>query len=259
MPEILEIEIYRRLADRVVGRAITGVNTPDGWYLKGCTADAVADAVIGATVVEARRRGKLLLLDLDDHRPTIGLRFGMTGRLIIDGDAAIDSLEYSSDRNDPAWDRFSLRFDHGSLVMRDPRRLGGVELDPDEERLGVDAWSLQADQLGAALKGGRGPLKARLLDQQRIAGLGNLLTDETLWRAGIDPHRTSGELQAAEIERLAAAVHEVLDQLDRRGGSHLGDLQDERHREGVCPVDGAALQRDKVGGRTTYWCPKHQV
>lgn len=257
MPEILEIEIYRRLAEGVVGRTIGGVETPDSWYLKGCTARAVADALTGATVTAARRRGKLLLLDLGD-RPTLGLRFGMTGRLIIDDHAAIDVLEYSSDRNDPAWDRFTMRFGNGWLTVRDPRRLGGVELDPDEELLGVDAWQLDEALLSAALAGGRGALKARLLDQKRIAGLGNLLTDEILWRASIAPTRAAGSLSPGEISELATQIRVVLDELDGRGGSHRGDLHDERHPDGVCPIDGASLRRDKVGGRTTYWCPKHQ-
>ncbi len=259
MPEILEIEIYRRFAENVIGRTIRRVEAPDSWYLKGCTADAVTDAITNATIRASRRHGKLLLLDLGDQRPTLGLRFGMTGRLIVDDDAAIDVLEYSSDRNDPAWDRFALVFDHGKLTMRDPRRLGGVELDPDEAALGIDAWRLDEKGLSNALAEGRGALKARLLDQKRVAGLGNLLTDEILWRAGIAPTRAAGSLSRDEIHQLARQVREVLDELDSRGGSHRGDLHDERHAAGVCPLDGFDLSRDKVGGRTTYWCPKHQL
>lgn len=258
MPEILEIEMYRRFATHAVGRTIVSVDAPDPWFLKGCSADAVTDAVSGATIVAARRRGKLLLVDLSDRRPTLGLRFGMTGRLIIDDVSPIESLEYSSDRNDPAWDRFGLGFASGSLTLRDPRRLGGVELDPDEDALGADAWQLAPDTLREALARGRGPLKARMLDQKRIAGLGNLLTDEILWRSALDPTRVAGGLDDDEIDRLSRTIHTVLDQLMERGGSHRGDLHEERNSEGICPADGAGLQRDKVGGRTTYWCPKHQ-
>ncbi len=258
MPEILEIEIYRRFAQRTVGRTITRVDAPDSWYLKGCSAQEVSDATAGAAITAARRKGKLLLLDLDGGRPTLGLRFGMTGRLIVDEDAAIEVLEYSSDRNDPAWDRFVLSFAEGMLTMRDPRRLGGVELDPDESLLGTDAWELDEESLEAALAGGKGALKARLLDQKRIAGLGNLLADEVLWRSGLDPTRSAGMLSSAEISELSATVRDVLDQLDGRGGSHRGDLHDERCTGGVCPLDGVDLKREKVGGRTTYWCPEHQ-
>jgi formamidopyrimidine-DNA glycosylase len=259
VPEILEIELYRRLADRVVGRAVTGVDTPDAWYLKGgLGAAGVSEVLGGATIRGTRRVGKLLLLDLDGARPALGLRFGMTGRLVVDGTAAIEHLEYGSARDEPAWMRFRLRFAAGSLEMRDPRRLGGVVVDPDESVLGVDAWEVDEDRLGEVLAAGSAPLKARLMDQRRLAGLGNLLTDEILFRAGLDPARPAGELEAAERRRLAATIPSTLDDLFERGGSHTGDLQPARIRGGLCPRDGTPLSRRTVGGRTTYSCPAHQ-
>ena len=87
--------------------------------------------------------------------------------------------------------------------MRDPRRLGGVELDPDEARLGLDAADVgRAAPARTLLAGAQAPLKARLLDQARLAGVGNLLADETLWRAGLDPARPAGSLDPAEVRRL---------------------------------------------------------
>jgi len=152
MPEMLEVEIYRRAAATAVGRRIVGVDAPDAWYLKGgIDAGDVTTALLGETVVADRRRGKLLLLDTTG--PTIGLRFGMTGVLDVDGHDAIDGLEYSSHRRDPAWERFVLHFDDGgALRMRDPRRLGGIELDPDEDRLGPDAAEVTLRQLTAVGK-----------------------------------------------------------------------------------------------------------
>lgn len=260
MPELLEVEAYRRLADRTVGRTIAAVDAPDAWFLKrGATPAMVRDALVGATIRGTDRRGKLLLVDLDGDRPRLGLRFGMTGRLVLDGEAAIDRLEYASGRDDPAWDRFALRFaDGGRLRISDPRRLGGVELDPDVAALGPDAWMIRAPALRALLAGSDAPLKARLLDQARLAGLGNLLVDETLWRAGLDPARPAGSLTAEEVAALAARIRRTVALLDRRGGSHTGDLQAQRHRDGHCPRDGAPLRRRTVGGRTTYSCPVHQ-
>ncbi|MCY3616257.1 MAG: hypothetical protein OXG66_01165, partial [Acidimicrobiaceae bacterium] len=102
----------------------------------------------------------------------------------------IDHLLYDSPRHEPAWDRFGLEFEGaGAMVLRDPRRLGGVQLDPDESRLGPDALSLTLGQLRTALGRSTAALKARLLDQQRLAGLGNLLADEALWRARLSPVR----------------------------------------------------------------------
>ncbi len=260
MPELIEVEAYRRLADRAVGRRIAVVEAPDAWFIKrGATPDAVSDVLDGATIVATGRVGKLLVLELDGDRPHLGLRFGMTGRLVLDGEAAIDRLEYSSGRDDPAWDRFALRFaDGGRLRMSDPRRLGGVELDPDVAALGPDAWTIRAPALRNALAGSAAPLKSRLLDQARVAGLGNLLVDETLWRAGLDPVSVSGELAAPAVQALAGHIRRTVALLDRRGGSHTGDLQAERHRDGHCPRDGVPLLRRTIGGRTTYSCPAHQ-
>lgn len=257
MPELLEVEVYRRLADEVVGRTVEAVEAPDGWFLKGgATPAQVIGAVEGATVRGTDRIGKLLLVDLGDDRPELGLRFGMTGRLVLDDHAPIVALEYASHRDDPAWDRFALRFDDGArLRLSDPRRLGGVELDPDRAALGPDAWSLTEGQLRSALAGSRAPLKARLLDQSRVAGLGNLLVDETLWRARLDPRREAGALAPAEVRRLRSRIASTVADLFAKGGSHRGDLQDHRVRGGRCPRCGGSLDRTVVGGRTTYWCP----
>ena len=259
MPELLEVETYRRQAEAVVGRTIERVDAPDAWFVKrGEPAELVA-ALPGRRVEAARRRGKLLVLDLSGG-VRLGLRFGMTGRLVVDGAASIEKLEYSSGRDEPAWDRFGLRFTDGTeLRLRDPRRLGGVTLEPDEDTLGVDALAVTPDELAAALGTSTAPLKARLLDQGRLAGVGNLLADEILWRAGLDPARPAGGLTGAERAALHAAVVEVLVDLGARGGSHTGDLRQAAALDGLCPRDGTPLARRTVGGRTTLSCPAHQV
>ncbi len=259
MPEMLEIEFYRRAAERTVGRTISRVGAPDAWYLKaGLTPAALRRAVTGRIVSAIRRRGKLLLLDTGDG-PTVGLRFGMTGRLLVDGVPGMEHLEYGSDREELAWDRLILEFaEGGELRIRDPRRLGGVELDPDEDRLGPDALDITPAQLRDIIGSSRAPLKARLMDQHALAGVGNLLVDEALWRAGIDPARPANSLSPAELRRLHRHLRATLVELAERGGSHTGDLQEERRRDGICPKDGTPLQRRTVGGRTTYSCPLHQ-
>src|SRR5688572_27987383 len=220
---MIEVEHYRRVADRTVGRVIRRAHAPDPWYLKGgTTAAALRRTQRGATVTDARRIGKLLLLDTD--AVTLGLRFGMTGRLLVDGAGPIDKLEYSSARHEPAWTRFALRFaGGGSLEMVDPRRLGGV-----------------------------------VLDQSRIAGIGNLLADEILWRSDLDPNRPAESLDPDEVTALHRTLRRTVRLLTKRGGSHTGDLQIARVRGATCPRDGAPLQRRTIGGRTTYSCPAHQ-
>ena len=235
------------------------VDAPDAWYLRGGPGAAELDDLVSGRRVDAvRRTGKLLLIDLDGS-VSLGLRFGMTGRLSVDGIAAIERLEYSTARADPAWERFRLCFEpSGELVMIDPRRLGRVSVDPDETALGPDAAGIGPAALRAALAGSTTSLKARLMDQRRLAGLGNLLTDEILWRARLSPARPAGGLSPRETTRLHRVMRTTLGQLDARGGSHTGDLFIARVRGGLCPRCGAALTRSSLGGRTTFWCAVEQ-
>jgi formamidopyrimidine-DNA glycosylase len=277
LPELLEAEQARALIEaHALDREIGAVDAPDAWYLKrGLTSRGAKRALKGRAIVGARRRGKQLLLDMsasvrrpgtpagregDHDGPVLGLHLGMSGRVLIDGEAAGDPLVYASNREVTAWHRFTLRFaDGGALAMRDPRRLGAVELDPDEDRLGVDALELTLPHLRALLGRSRAPVKAFLMDQSRIAGLGNLLCDEILWRSGIAPARVAMSLDAGAQVRLQRAIRTTLRTLTRRGGSHTGDLMVARVPGGHCPRDGWPLVRSTVGGRTTYWCPKHQL
>jgi formamidopyrimidine-DNA glycosylase len=267
MPEMLEAEMARRvIEERALGRKIAGVVADDAWYLKrGLTARGVADALPGRRFVTARRTGKQLLVDTSGVArsrtpgPVLGLHLGMSGRVVIDGESAGDPLLYASNAENPAWLRFGVEFaDGGSLWLRDPRRLGAVELDPDESRLGPDAATIDRAALDRVIAKSTAPLKAVLMDQSRIAGLGNLLTDEILWRAGLDPARPARSLDDRARAALVRAIRQTIRVLGRRGGSHTGDLQASRARGGVCPRDGAELLRRTVGGRTTYSCPRHQ-
>ena len=259
MPEMLEIEEYRLAADPVIGRTISGVHAPDEWYAKGATTpDSLRAELPGLRITGTRRIGKLMLVDTDG--PVLGLRYGMTGRILVDDTAPIAALEYSSDRNDPAWDRFGLDFaEGGSLVIRDPRRLGGVELDPDESKLGPDAAAVTLKPFRSILTSSSAPLKARIMDQAKLAGIGNLLADDMLYRAGLAPDRPANSLSDQEQVKLHRAMRRTIEVLGERGGSHTGDLQPVRVRGGRCPKDGAELRREDVGGRTTYWCPDHQI
>ena len=260
MPELPEVEAYRRLAEAALDRPVTGVHAPDAWFLKGGIAPRnVEEALLGRSFRSARRIGKVLLLDTSDGGPILGLRFGMTGRLLVDGRAGVDRLVYASGRPEPRWDRFGVRFaDGGELRLRDPRRLGGVHLDLDEDRLGPDVAELTPAGLRKVLATSNVALKARLMDQARLAGVGNLTADEVLWRAGLDPRRPARSLSEAEVRRLHRHLRRTVDDLVERGGSHTGDLMPARVAGGACPRDATPLARATVGGRTTWWCPEHQ-
>jgi formamidopyrimidine-DNA glycosylase len=263
VPELLEVEAYREVAQITAGRRIDAVAALDRWYLKGGIGPGMlSELLVGATVRAARRRGKLLLLDTDVDT-VVGLRFGMSGRLLLferDGTARdeVGPLLHGPGRDREEWHRFGLHFEDGSrLVVTDPRRLGGVLVDPPLDRFGPEAVDVTAEQLGVALRGAV-VLKAALMDQRRLAGLGNLLVDEVLWRAGLAPTRPVEDLAPRDREVLAEVVRSAVAELARRGGSHTGDLGPHRRRGGRCPRCGSLLERGEVGGRTTYWCPQEQ-
>jgi formamidopyrimidine-DNA glycosylase len=261
VPEILEVETARALLDaRALNREIATVYAPDAWFLKrGLTPRGVRAALRGQSFIGARRRGKLILVDVESGA-VLGMHLGMSGRVLVDDEAAGDPLLYASNKDDSGYHRFGVIFaDGGTMYLRDPRRLGAVELDPDEDRLGPDAFDLTLAQLRTIAARSRAPVKAVLMDQSRIAGLGNLLCDEVLWRAGIDPARPADDLADDEVKRLHRAIRDTLRILGRRGGSHTGDLTSARGPGLHCPKDGAALLRRTVGGRTTYSCPLHQL
>jgi formamidopyrimidine-DNA glycosylase len=264
VPEILEVERYRTLAERALHRPVSSVWMVDDRYGRGgTTTRRLRNALTGHEFGAARRRGKLMLIDTDDG-PTLGVRFGMTGGLVVDGQQALDRLRYGPGVFDEKWVRARISFDDGgTLVLHDPRRFGSLELSPDEDRLGPDALTASLSDVRASLAvnplraGPVAPLKARLMDQERIAGVGNLLADEILWQAGLDPGRRT-PLSDEEIRTLHRALRATLRTLERRGGSHPGELMEERVPGGHCPRDGAELLQARVGGRTTYWCPVHQ-
>ena len=259
MPEILEVEAARAVLEhRALDREIAKVHTPDAWFLKrGTSPNVVRHALRGQAFTAARRRGKQIFLDTTDPQVRLGVHLGMSGRVLVDDEEAGDPLIYASNRRMPKWHRFGVHFvDGGTFMLRDPRRLGAVELNPDERKLGPDALTLTFPQLNAALARSTAPIKAVLMDQHRVAGLGNLLVDEALWRAAIDPARTTDTLDGGDRRTLHTSVRQTLRVLGKRGGSHTGDMP--RDLDVPCPRDGTPLQRRTVGGRTTYSCPAHQ-
>jgi formamidopyrimidine-DNA glycosylase len=259
VPELPEVESYRLEAQAALGRPIVEVVALDPWYLKqGVSATSLGEALVGRRFGGVRRIGKLLLLDVVDG-PVVGIRFGMTGTLVVDGVSEVGRLLYAPRAARPEWERFRTRFaDGGWMAVQDPRRLGGVVLDPTLDHLGPDALTITRAQLRSALAGSQSALKARLLDQSCVAGIGNLIADELLWRSGLSPLRASGTVGPAEVDRLWRQLARTLGLLMERGGSHRGDLMDQRHPGGRCPKDGTELVRSTVGGRTSWWCPVHQ-
>ena len=159
----------------------------------------------------------------------------------------------------PIWDRFTITFDDGgSLRLFDKRRLGRVRLDPDLDRLGPDAEMITAKDFAERIGRSTAPVKARLLDQSVIAGVGNLLADETLWQAKISPRRPAQSLSGDELSTLRRALRKATKAAIKQGGVHTGTIIEYRKTGRHCPRCGAEMTRATVGGRTTWWCPQEQ-
>ena len=257
VPELPEVEPYRVAAEAALGRPIAAVDSPDAWYLKGGVTGPVLERVlVGRTFIAARRIGKLLLLDVDDG-PTLGVRFGMTGTLVVDGAAGRRPAASRAGGHDRAWDRWSPGFaDGGILVVHDPRRLGGVTLDPDLGRRSRRPHRHPA-RARPGLDGSATALKARLLDQSRWPA--SATSSPTRCCGGPGCPRPPRRFPDAGRGPPSPPPPEA----DPRPAHRAGRLAsrrpvDERHPGGRCPRDGAELVRGVVGGRTTWWCPRHQ-
>jgi formamidopyrimidine-DNA glycosylase len=253
VPEALEIETYRELADQVVGATIAK-GFADAYVAKKLTSAASwSRAVRGLTVTGTGRRGKLLLLETDGV--TLGVRFGMTGVLLLDDVAGVSGLFYGPHSYKAEWVRGGLEFDDGRrLLLHDPRRLARFEVDPDLDELGPDALTLtraQFDEMLGVARGEGPAVKARLLDQGAVAGVGNLLADEMLFRAEVDPRTPVGRLDASQRAALYRAFGQTMRTLRRRGGSHTGDHMEARFPGALCPRDAAPMLSATIGGRTT--------
>ena len=230
-------------------------------------------ALTGRSLTAVYRRGKTIWAETSGtgdataggSGPELGVHLGMSGRIVVtDPDGAVaeggDPVRYGARQPKPVWSRFTLTFaDGGSLVLLDPRRLGRVRLHPDIGALGPDAAQVTLAQFRALITKGRIAVKARLLDQSKIAGVGNLLADEILWQARVPPQARVDSLSAAQVSRLYRALRTVLESAIAKGGAHTGAIVAARHQGGTCPRDGAPMEHGTVGGRSTWWCSREQA
>jgi formamidopyrimidine-DNA glycosylase len=267
MPELPEVESARAVIERNgLRRRIVDVDDSDSYVCRPHVPGEIRHVLLGGELVAALRQGKSMWCRTDPSSGvTLGIHLGMSGKIVIaDADGTeVDGGDYWEGGRRPGdyrWMRFSLTFeDGGRLMLVDPRRLGRVRLDPPVERLGPDAQLITPAQFRAALGSSTAPVKARIMDQQRIAGIGNLLADEILWRARIHPARTVRDLTPAETTRLLRACRDAIRAALREGGVHALTIIPYRRRAGTCPRDHAPMSTGKVDGRTTWWCSAEQL
>jgi formamidopyrimidine-DNA glycosylase len=273
MPELPEVESARATIERAaLHRPIADVDDTDTWVCRPHAPGEIRAALLDRALTAACRQGKSLWCETARSHdtadgPVLGLHLGMSGRILVTdgagaltegGDRVAGNAAEQADRN-PAWSRFTITFaDGGTLRLFDKRRLGRVRLDPDLTGLGPDAERIGLTVFRERVGRGTAPVKARLLDQSVLAGVGNLLADETLWRARLDPRRRVDTLGADELTALHRALRSATRAAIRNGGVHTGTVIAHRRPDGHCPRCGAAMQRATVGGRTTWFCPQEQ-
>ena len=277
MPELPEVETVRRGLERfAVGRRINGVEVGRERTVRRTSREAVIHGLSGTTILAANRRGKYLLLPLDSGDEVM-IHLRMSGQVLVAAAGA----------ERPLHTHVVMRLDDGNeLWFVDPRTFGEVVVfDPDNVAVEIpDLAKLGPDPLadGIALSQFRKLLRARhrqlkplLLDQHVIAGIGNIYADEILHEARLRPDRLSDELSTTSERRLHAAMHRILDEAIRAGGSTLGDAQyvdllgaggsyqDAHHVYGRagerCRTCGIGWIRRTVSAqRSTHFCPHCQ-
>lgn len=286
MPELPEVETVRRgLAPAMEGRRIAraDIRRPD---LRWPLPEQMAERLTGARVERLRRRSKYILADLDTGESLL-IHLGMSGRMTVSGLAAayVPGQFHHDHPLTEKHDHVVLDMEGGARVtFNDARRFGAMDLMPTP---GADTHPLLAAlgpeplgnafsgaQLAARLKGRKGPIKALLLDQRIVAGLGNIYVSEALHRARIHPARAGGRIGAERVEALAGAIRDVLTEAIEAGGSSLrdyrqagGELGYFQHsfrvydRAGApCPTPGCtgSVRRIVQGGRSSYYCAECQ-
>ena len=272
MPELPEVEtVSRGLRASLVGHIIVGVEVR--WTRSVVPPDPTAFArrLTGQTIIGVGRRGKWVVIALDSG-DTLLVHLRMSGRLIVGSDESPDDrhLRVLFFLDDGRWLRFFDPRKFGRLVLTsDPQKVLG-DLGPEPL---VDDFT--AARLGEMLARRRGRIKPLLLNQRFLAGLGNIYTDEALWRAGIHPLRQADTLTLAEAQRLHQGIQAVLQtaidsggttlpdagyqQTDGRSGEFADQLAVYGRAEQPCPRCGADIERIRVSQRGTHFCPRCQV
>lgn len=287
MPELPEVETVRRgLEPFLAGARIRSAvaRRPD---LRFPLPEGFVQRLEGAKVGALGRRGKYLTAPLSTGE-TLIMHLGMSGRFTVSGGAAArrPGAFHFAGSTDPAHDHVVLSVmgpgGRADIVYNDPRRFGFMDLAPTGgldrcvhfDGMGPEplAEAFSAAALRAALSGRRAPLKAALLDQSVVAGLGNIYVCEALWRARLSPRRPAGRLSAASAARLHAAIQTVLREAIEAGGSSLRDFAASdgalgyfQHRFSVydregqpCPRCGMPVRRYAQAGRSSFACAKCQ-
>jgi formamidopyrimidine-DNA glycosylase len=252
MPELPDVEVFRRqVARSSLHRRIARVRVLDEYVVRGRSGRSLASRLRGTSLEKASRHGKQMFVELSNGSHLVA-HFGMTGYV-------------STDDPPPRFTRVLLEFDTGRpLAFVDARKLGFLAVVDDlaehcrRSELGPDALTVSPQDLRALCSGWRGGVKALLMEQEALAGIGNIYSDEILFQARIHPRRRADQLPAAEVRRLHRQLQRVLETaIERRADpERLPSGWLLRHREdgAQCPRGNGVLERITVVGRSSYVC-----
>jgi formamidopyrimidine-DNA glycosylase len=282
MPELPEVETVRRgLIPALEGRLIAGAELRRRDFRRPAPAD-LAERLAGTRVLALRRRAKYLLFDLSSGEVLL-IHLGMSGRILVGG-AGLAPLHHNQGAA-ARHDHFVMTGSDGvTVTLNDARRFGCLDLFPTSAEAGHPllaglgpeplAPDFGPEDLAEGFRGRKTPVKAALLDQRVIAGLGNIYVAEALWRAGIAPETPAGAIGGAGLAALARAIPSVLFDAIAAGGSSLRDHRQANGELGYFQHDFAVYDREGQGcrragcggrvqrivqaGRSTYWCPACQ-
>lgn len=280
MPELPEVETIRRgLEPVLVGQTIKELKVLEAKCFIG------EPDIAGAKIVSLNRRGKALIINLSNESSLL-IHLRMTGQLVYRGDEGAEVAgghpngSFVNELPDKST-RVVFTLSHGKLFFNDQRKFGFVKVLPTSEldnepflaKLGREPWQETAENFMKTLGRHSSSIKAVILDQQNIAGVGNIYADEGLFRARVHPARPANSLTKAESENLLQALRDVMTKSIESGGSSLknyvkadgtkGDYLDNFaqvfNRTGQqCPVCGGKIEKIRVAGRGTHFCPKCQ-
>jgi formamidopyrimidine-DNA glycosylase len=259
MPELPDVEVFKQYLDATsLHQRIETVRVLAPEMLTDLTVEGLRDALEGREFDSSRRHGKYLFVNLD-RGPSLVLHFGMTG-----------FLDYFKDTDkEPPHERLLISFSNGYHLAYDcQRKLGEVTLVQsidrflEERQLGADALEIEFSSFADILSGKRSAVKSALMDQQHIAGIGNIYSDEILFQSGIRPQKKASQLDDNFVRKLFQAMKEVLAAaIESRANPEKFPkdyLIPHRRGDRTCPKCGAGIQTAKVSGRTAYYCPSCQ-
>jgi formamidopyrimidine-DNA glycosylase len=257
MPELPDVAGFRRYFNRyAAGGRIDRVEVRDRSMLRDRSPQAIGRALRGRSFEEADRRGKWLIAPASGR--LVLMHFGMTGELAWSGAGGTPHRH----------DRLVFHLARGVLAYRNMRKFGGVWLARDGREaeaimgpLGPDALEVSREEFRDLLGRRRGRIKPLLMDQKAVAGVGNLLADEILWRARVNPRRPAYRLSWAKVDRTYDAMRAASKESSRHGRipRKRGWVTAVRaERDPHCPRCGTRMTKATVGGRTACWCPRCQ-